>query len=233
MLPAGALLGVSPESLTHLQNSIASVSSAAHTTWEALRADNSLFAGSSLALLRSPAVELYNTAHLAGAVTLLSNQLPELDQEIEEVLDETVDELEPRLAALDQALVEVYHGAVAAIETGGPDWQRHSMASFRELTMHVLHKLAPDEQVLPGAQPTDLSDGRPTRKARLSFIFAGVAGPEMANFFEADMKAAIELFNLLNSGTHMLGNKATVEQLHYLRGRVAGLIASMLSARGL
>jgi len=233
VLPTGAIAGVSSESLTFLQNGIAGVSSAARTAWDALRYESTVFAGSSLALLRSPAVELYTTAHLAGVVTLPPRELPELDDEIAGVLDDTVDELEPRLAALDHELVDVYRGAITAIVVGGPDWQRHSMASFRELTTHVLHKLAPDDRLLPAAQPTDLADGRPTRRARLRFIFAGVAGPEMATFFEADMKAAIELFDLLNSGTHKLGNKATPQQLHYLRGRVAGLIASMLSARGL
>src|SRR5437879_76495 len=115
VLPSGALPGVSLESLTYLQNGIASVASAAQTAWDALRYESTLFAGSSLALLRSPAVELYTTAHLAGAVTLPSHELPELDDDIEEVLDDTVDELEPRLAALDHDLVEVYRGAVAAI----------------------------------------------------------------------------------------------------------------------
>jgi hypothetical protein len=106
------------------------------------------------------------------------------------------------------------------------------MTSFRELSMHVLHKLAPDSEVLPKASPADLHEGQPTRKARLRFIFSPVVGPEIAKFFDADMKAAIELFDLLSKGTHKLGNTATQNQIHYLRGRVSGLLASMLSARG-
>ena len=106
------------------------------------------------------------------------------------------------------------------------------MSSLRELSTHVLHRLAPDNLVLPITPPTDLHEGRPTRKARLRYIFTETVGPEMTAFFEADMKAAVELLELLNAGTHRLGNRATPEQLHYVRSRVVGLLTSMLEARG-
>lgn len=159
-------------------------------------------------------------------------ELPEQDEEIEETIDEAVDSFESRLAALNQDLITTYRGGIEALETGGSDWQRHVMVSFRELTTHVLHMLAPDADVLKRAEPEDLHNGRPTRKARLNYIFAEVAGPEIADFFEADVKAAIALFDLLNNGTHRLEQRASKEQVHYLRGRVAGMIASMLAARG-
>lgn len=47
------------------------------------------------------------------------------------------------------------------------------------------------------------------------------------------MKAAVELFELLNTGTHKLEQRATPDQVHYIRGRVVGLLSSMLDARGL
>jgi hypothetical protein len=224
---------VTAQSLLSLQDGVALVSSAAQTVWDAMRFDRSAFAPSAFSLLRLPAVELYASAHVAGVIALPADQVPATDEEMEEVLEDAVGGLETRLTALDRNLVELYRGAVSAIETGGPDWQRHSMTSLRELTTHVLHKLAPDEKMLPKAQPADLAEGRPTRIARLRFIFANVIGPDLGTFFAADMKAAIEMFDLLNSGTHRLGNKASAAQLHYLRGRVAGLIGSMLAARGL
>jgi hypothetical protein len=225
--------GVTPTTLGLLQSGVTGVAEAARAAWSTIREDTSSLAMSSVSLWQTPALEMYTAAYAAGVVALPASDLPALDDEMEDVLQEAVDELEARLAALDTDLVEVYRGAIRAIETGGPDWQRHSMTSFRELTTHVLHKLAPDAALLPTASPEDLANGRPTRLARMRFIFSAVAGPEIAGFFSADMKAAIELFTLLNSGTHKLGYKASAEQLHYLRGRIAGLLSSMLAARGL
>ena len=87
-----------------------------------------------------------------------------------------------------------------------------------------MHQLSPDRELLPVVTPDDMHNGKPTRRARLRFIFRDQAGPEIAKFFEADLKAAIELFDLLNSGTHRLDGNATKEQAHYLRGRVAGTL---------
>ncbi len=221
-----------PAYVTSLQSDISKLASAMQTTWGAISTDVTRFATTLTPVLRSPAIELYTAAHVAAAVSLPVDDLPEQDDEIEEIIDDSVGVFEARLAGLEQGLVNTYRGGNEALESGRADWQRHTMVSFRELSTHVLHILAPDEDVLPNAQPGDLHDGRPTRKARLNFIFAEVAGPEIAAFYETDMKAALKLFDILNSETHRLEQRATKEQIHYLRGRVVGLLSSMLSARG-
>lgn len=229
---AAVLPGIGLDSVGYLQDSVASLSLAVQTTWDALREDTTIWERASLSMLQTPALELYTAVHAAGAVTLLDDYLPDRDEDLEDAIHESVDGFETRLSSLDHELVEPYRGAIAAIKRGGEDWQRHSMTSLRELTMHVLHRLAPDDDVMKVATDSDLHDGRPTRKATLRYVFAAVAGPELGGFFEADMKAAVELFDLLNAGTHKLGNRATPHQLHYLRGRVVGLIGSMLAAQG-
>jgi hypothetical protein len=224
------LLGTSLGNLYRLHNTVSSLSLAAQRIWGGMDRNPLLLALATPAILRLPAVELYASAHAAASVSLQKEALPTKDDEVEEIINETVDTFETRLASLDHNLVEIYRGGVAAIDMGGPDWQRHSMTSFREISMHVLHKLAPDKEVI--AKGCDLHNGRPTRHARLTFIFSDVAGGELTRFFEADMKAALELFDLLSGGTHRLGNKATPEQAYYIKGRVSGLISSMFSARG-
>jgi hypothetical protein len=226
------LAGISLGSLGHLHDTVSSLSHAAQTVWGGIGHNPSLLGVAPPVVLRSPAVELYSSAHAAAAVSFQREALPETDDEVEAFLEDTAETIEARLAVLDHDLLEIYRGGVGAIEAGGPDWQRHSMTSFRELSTHVLHKLAPDEEVIAITGVSGLHDGRPTRRARLAFIFSGVAGGELTAFFEADLKAAIELFDLLNGGTHKLGNRATPEQLYYLKGRLVGLISSMLSARG-
>ena len=219
--------------VTSLQTDVSALATAMQSAWGTMSIDVARLSFTRTPVLRTPAVELYSAAQAAAVVSLPGDELPDQDDEIEEIIDDAVDVFESRLAALNQGLVSTYRGGNEALEGGGTDWQRHAMVSFRELTTHVLHLLAPDEKILPTAQTDDLHNGRPTRKARLNFIFAEVAGPEIAAFYEADVKAAITLFDLLNSETHRLEQRATSEQVHYLRGRVVGLLTSMLSAREL
>lgn len=225
-LLAGTPLG----SLDHLHNTISSMSIAAQSVWSGINRTKSIFDLVSTSILRMPAVELYASAHAAASVSLSRDALPARDNEIEAILEEDGEAIEARLAILHRDLVEMYRGGLHAIEAGGPDWQRHSMTSFREITTQVLHRLAPDKEVI--ASGGELHNERPTRRARLIYIFSSVGGGELTKFFESDIKAALELFELLNGGTHRLGGKATPEQFYYLKGRLAGLLSSMLSARG-
>jgi hypothetical protein len=223
---------VTPSYVTTLQSSVVSLSGALKATWDTIGASPSFLANAPVSILRSPAVELYTATQTAAAVSLQHGERPEIDTEVEGILEEEVDVIESRLATINQDLVEIYRGGKVAIERGGPDWYRHAMVSFRELNTHVLHLLAPDAEILPAARPEDLHNGQPTRRARLNHIFAGMSGSAFTRFYEADMKAAISLFTLLNDGTHRLGNSATPDQCRYLRGRIVGLISSMLEARG-
>jgi len=227
--------GASAANLATLHTGVVELSGALRTTWDTLSAGahTALLGQIGSAVLRSPAVELYTAVHAAASVSLETADRLEVDTEIEDILDEAVDVFESRLAALDQAFVTIYRGGVAALERGGSDWQRHCMVSFRELSTHVLHALAPDAKVLHSAAPADLHNDRPTRRARLNYVFGAAAGGAIASFYEADMKAALGLFDLLNDGTHRRESSVSKEQVHYLRGRLVGLVSSMLSAQGL
>lgn len=227
---ATAAVGLTPLAAS-LSASVFDLSGALDRTWGVIGGDASLLANAPAKLLRSPAVEMYTAAQVSTALVFPAETI-ESDPELEDILSDQVNTFESRLAALDQNLVTVYQGGIRAIERGDADWQRQSMVSFRELCTHVLHMLAPDDRVLPVAEPADLHNGRPTRRARLRFIFAPAAGDAVASFFEADLRAAVALFEVLNEGTHRLGSSATPDQLHYLRGRIVGLIASMLEAQG-
>ena len=221
-----------PSYLRTLHEGLSSLTSAAKLSWDNISMNPGILEGMSLFSARSPAIEIYSASQAAAVISLPEGKFPPIDARIEEIIDDTVDEFEGRLSLLEPALVEMYRGGIAAIESGGPDWRRQTMVSFRELTTHVMHMLAPDSDVTPWAKPHHFDRGKLTRKARLEYIFASVAGGEFTGFFKADLKASIELFDLLNNGTHRLSSKASSKQLRYLRGRLVNLITSMLEARG-
>lgn len=218
--------------VTALQTSVLSISTALKDTWDSISYDASRLSLIPAPILRAPAVELYSVVQTSAAISLPAEDLPEADLEVENILQEAVDMFPARLATVHPDLVATYRGGIDALKANGTDWQRHAMVSFRELCTHTLHLLAPDDRVMKTVRVEDVQNGRPTRRARLNYIFAEVAGAEIAKFYDADMKAAIELFDTLSKGTHKLAQAATPKQLHYLRGRVVGFLTAMLEARG-
>jgi len=221
-----------PSYIKTLHEGLGSLSSAAKSTWDIIALTPAILDRTSLFSARSPSVEIYSASQAAAVISLPLSKFPPIDAQIEGIIDETVDEFEERLSLLEPALVEMYRGGIVAMETGGPDWRRQSMTSFRELMTHVMHILAPDTKVKPWAQPQHFDKGKLTRQARLEYIFESIADGEFTGFFKADLKASIELFDLLNNGTHRLTSKATPKQLRYLRGRIVNFITCMLEAKG-
>ncbi|APV51458.1 hypothetical protein BWI17_18230 [Betaproteobacteria bacterium GR16-43] len=217
------LPGVTLDTATQLHSSVSGLAAIARSSVSTAFLDAGL-------RVHVPALEVYTSAHLARALTLRNEEPLATDDDTEAALDHQRDEFEDKLASLDADLVTLYRGALQAMDDGRPDWQRHAMTSLRELVSHVLHRLTPDGAIIPQAGAGDLYQGRPTRKFRLKIIFGTAIGPDLTQFFEADMAAAVELFDVLNKGTHKLGQTASPDQARYLTGRVVGLVTSMLDA---
>ena len=221
-----------PYYVTTLHEGLNSLTLAAKTSWEVLSHKAEAIGGMSLFSARSPAIEIYSASHAAAVISLPTNRFPPIDKETEEIIETSVDQFEGRLSTLEPALVDMYRGGVTALERGGPDWRRQTMVSFRELTTHVMHILAPDSDLKGWAKPEHFDKGKLTRKARLEYIFESVADGALTDFFKADLNASIKLFDLLNSGTHRLSSRATSAQLKYLRSRIVNFVDAMLEARG-
>jgi hypothetical protein len=181
-------------------------------------------------LTAAPAVECFNATltlaepapgeepaetGLAGSVALLREQ----------VRQDTEDALVPLLQETYPQLVEMVRGARAAFEDRRPDWVRHFITSLRELATQVIHALAPDEQVKEwSTSPEDLHNGRPTRAARIKYICRGIFGPGFRPFVEKDVATAVELFGLLQGGTHGANPTYSEPQLLTLKVRMEGLV---------
>jgi hypothetical protein len=118
--------------------------------------------------------ELFTTTNLVKSI-LVKEALNECDEnEIinEKVSIETDDRLQMLLLKLDPELITMWVGAKEAISSDNPDNARHFNVSLRELFTHVLHKLAPDKEIESwSSNPADFDKGRPTRAARLRYIY--------------------------------------------------------------
>jgi hypothetical protein len=138
--------------------------------------------------------------------------------------------LEERLGALDDAFLVPLNGARHASRDPHPDSSRHCLISLRELFGHVLRTLAPDDEVEGwSSDESDFHDGRPTRGARLRFLYSRIEDPHLREFVEADVKATVKFADLLNKGTHQLASTYEPHQLQAVVARCEGLLLFLLS----
>jgi predicted pPIWI-associating nuclease len=139
------------------------------------------------------------------------------------------DELQGLLADLEPELVTMLLGARAAEQSGQPDRARHVCTSLRELFGHVLRTLAPDEAIKAwSADASHYHEGRPTRNARMVFIYRSVSSSPLRKFIDADIRAAIELVDVLNNGTHVARFAVDEKSLRILRCRLEGVLLMIL-----
>lgn len=97
----------------------------------------------------------------------------------------------------------MWKGAIEAYNSTNSDKVRHFSASMRELYTHLLHKLAPDEQVTKwSTDATHFYEGKLTRKARLYFICRNISNDSFTNFVKKDVEAMLAFIEIFQKGTH-------------------------------
>lgn len=107
------------------------------------------------------------------------------------------------LQSYDQDLWIMYTGAYDAFTAKQSDYKRHVLTSLRELCSHLLHSLAPNENVAPWIKEhpdseTLLHDGSPTRRARYLYICRYFDSEFIGEFATQDARALRTLFETLN-----------------------------------
>ncbi len=109
------------------------------------------------------------------------------------------------IAMISEDLDTRWHGALFALNPANPDAARHFSTSCREIFSQILDIKAPDNIVfasLPGAERTER--GNATRRSKIEFLLLQkcVLLEEMAEFASEDIGNIIDLFDILNVGTH-------------------------------
>jgi hypothetical protein len=185
-----------------------------------------------------PPVEVFNHTNLlwglgrrvdAGpAQARPKRQVPEPLRE--EVSEEARATLLSLLEARWPQLLPLWRGARQALDSKNPDRVRHYIISYREILTHLIHFLAPDEQVLSwvGGKPDYLHDGRPTRRARLLYLSRNIERRNFGPFVVKDVGAAVAVFRLFNEGTHALEAGFSARDLIELQIRADNLLLFLL-----
>jgi hypothetical protein len=179
---------------------------------------------------QAPVIELYSASSASAA--LVGGEIERPPESVGAQFDAVTLQIEPALARVDAHLVDTYRGAADVIHRGGPDHVRHFAVSLRELLTHLLHTLAPDDELRKWqlATPDDYHNGRPTRRLRLRYIFRHANSTTYTSFIADDIKRTVEMIDILNADTHRLFAEADADALRLVLRRVEGVLAILLEA---
>ncbi len=181
-----------------------------------------------------PPLEVYTGAKLANHVANRDAVKVEIDSpRLQYLMDEIADSLERELTKIEPELVRVWRGAKQALQSTNPDRFRHVTVSLRELLTQVLHKIAPDEEILKWtSDSSNFHNGYPTRAARLRFVCRKIDHGPFALFVRKDVEAHLSFLDVFQRGTHELTVSFTQEQVECLLLRAEALLRFLLLVSG-
>ena len=166
--------------------------------------------------------EVFVTGYAANALGVSDESDAEQDSsEIQPVVDEVEEEISicaSLLKDVDPALARPYAGARDALQGTSHDRERHILSSLRELSDHLLRKIAPEKQVLEWIPKDDkelLHRGNPTKKARILYICRDLNHDPLTDFIVLDTRALVALVDFFNR-VHQLEPKLSDRQLRAL-----------------
>ena len=141
-----------------------------------------------------------------------------------EMPDENTDDIElgEKLMNVSPDLHSRWKGAVYALNPNNPDAARHFCTSARELFTEFLEIKAPDDMVFqynPNCPKTER--GNATRRSKIEYMMRKNSFDKSVTLFvEDDIKNIIELFSVLNGGTHGEAGKYEFAKLLQVKKRV-------------
>jgi len=175
--------------------------------------------------------EVFTNSNAIGSLypTVGEDSSVDLIEEERRAREETSDCVE-LIKIVDPDLVLMYQGSLDALKSDSTDKPRHVLVSLRELWTHVLHRLAPDNEVMGWIDPNDkslLHEGKPTRRARALYICRNVRQGDLARFVECDTKSIVALFDVFQD-VHKVDPQLTDGQLKALALRSESYITYII-----
>lgn len=201
--------------------------------WNSFNSDIQKLLSLSPLMFKMPTVEMYlatRTLDFGAKTDILKKEAELTESEVNEIINPKEQVFNKLISSVDVGLIKLYRGAKEAIVSQGTDKIRHVTVSLRELVTHVLHKLSPDEEILKwNNDPSNIVNGRPTRKTRLLFICRNINHDDFLNFVNKDISSTISFLDLLQEGTHAINANYDDKQLEALVLRVESLLIFLIN----
>ena len=177
-----------------------------------------------------PPVEFYFGNRFIESITTAEREDSDEDQAVSlEIQTEIKDDIEALLSQFDKSLIKLWQGATQAVTSSNPDAARHYSISLRELLTHIIHRLAPDDQIRSWSDSPELyHDGKLTRRARLLYICRGINHEPFSRFLRKDIDSILACFELFQEGAHAIDANLSTIQLDLLRIRTESSIRFLI-----
>jgi hypothetical protein len=223
----GSLLGPLPEIKDMLADSLYSFSESYSSLFKSF--SKPIFSYPPV-FITMPPKEYYFGTRILEVITLPQEHIEEEEILYQKLSKEAVDEIEFYLSLIDPSLIKLWRGAKEASTSTNPDAGRHFAVSLRELLMHVIHILAPDDPIKQWSISPQFYDekGLPTRKARLLYICKEIKHEPFDNFLLKDIDAALACMDVFQKGTHSIDPSFAGTQIDLLISRVATVIIFLI-----
>jgi hypothetical protein len=161
----------------------------------------------------------------ANSLEVTNAILGDEEEEDEELAEEDLQTtaITTELSKILQDLDNRWRGAIFALSSQNPDAARHFCTSAREIFTQIFDVKAPDKSVfneMPNCEKT--KEGSPTRRAKIKFWLShkGIVSQSFEDVVEKDIENILELFHVLNTGTHGSSGKYSLSQLFSIKTRV-------------
>jgi hypothetical protein len=146
----------------------------------------------------------------------------EIREDIESSLEELLNHFNPEIRRL-------WIGAKEAFSSANPDKKRHVVVSLREMLTHILHGIAPDDEISKWTtEPSYYHEGKPTREARILYVCRDINHGPFTQFVNKDIESHIKFIRLFQRGTHEININFTDQQLKALIVRSEALARFLL-----
>ena len=169
-------------------------------------------------------IEQENANNLEAVNAVLSDEEPEPFSEQDIGIGNQLANISPDLDAR-------WKGAVFSLNPNNPDATRHFCTSAREIFAEAFEILAPDRAVFsvdPNCEKTEM--GNATRRSKLIYLL-GRRGMDrtVVQFADDDITNILELFRVLNDGTHGEAGRYSIDKLRIIKKRVESGIVFLCS----
>ena len=148
------------------------------------------------------------------------SQDDEFSSEISMIEEDDVEiaDLPSLLEMIEPGLVNLYAGALDALNGTNPERQRHVLTSLRTLWDELFRVIAPDAELVDwihsqgSSSEEHMHEGRPTRRARLKYVLRNVNNGPLTDFVDAYIGMALQLHSVYNR-VHITEPGLTDQQL--------------------
>ncbi len=175
-------------------------------------------------IIDQPETELNNSIILYNSLTGIQDGVNLPEDNLQRTL------IEDALFKISPELEKRWNGALFSLSPDNPDAARHFCTSVREIYIKLLDIKAPDDivKMIPGCT---FYNNRPDRRSKIKYLLSqkSITINQLTEFIGTDIDDLLELFNLLNSGTHGESGRYSIQQLLKLKKRAEDAIIFMTS----